>query len=402
MKNSKLIQAASEFGSPLYVYDANKIKHQYNRLVKSFKSVKNLQLNYAVKALSNISILKYLIDLGSGIDAVSIQEVHLALKGGINPEKIIYTPNGVSMDEIKFASELGVKINIDNLSVLEDFGNSHPEIPICIRINPHIMAGGNSNISVGHIDSKFGISIHQIPHLKRIVENTKIRINGVHMHTGSDILDIDVFLRAAEILFETANHFKDLDFIDFGSGFKVPYYPGDSETNIQELGKKLSKRFNLFCKSYGKNLTLIFEPGKFLVSEAGKFICKVNSIKQTTSTVFAQVDSGFNHFLRPMMYGANHHIENISNPDDTERYYSIVGYICETDTFASNRKVSTISIGDLLCFNNAGAYCHTMSSNYNSRYRPAEVLYINNQLKLIRKRENFDDLIRNQINIFNE
>lgn len=402
MKNSKLIQAASEFGSPLYVYDANKIKYQYNRLVRSFKSVKNLQLNYAVKALSNISILKYLIDLGSGIDAVSIQEVHLALKGGINPEKIIYTPNGVSMDEIKFASELGVKINIDNLSVLEDFGNSHPEIPICIRINPHIMAGGNSNISVGHIDSKFGISIHQIPHLKRIVENTKIRINGVHMHTGSDILDIDVFLRAAEILFETANHFKDLDFIDFGSGFKVPYYPGDSETNIQELGKKLSKRFNLFCKSYGKNLTLIFEPGKFLVSEAGKFICKVNSIKQTTSTVFAQVDSGFNHFLRPMMYGANHHIENISNPDDTERYYSIVGYICETDTFASNRKVSTISIGDLLCFNNAGAYCHTMSSNYNSRYRPAEVLYINNQLKLIRKRENFDDLIRNQINIFNE
>tara|TARA_B100000282_G_scaffold139135_1_gene99944 strand:- start:539 stop:1747 length:1209 start_codon:yes stop_codon:yes gene_type:complete len=402
VKNSKLIQAASEFGSPLYVYDANKIKHQYNRLVKSFKSVKNLQLNYAVKALSNISILKYLIDLGSGIDAVSIQEVHLALKGGINPEKIIYTPNGVSMDEIKFASELGVKINIDNLSVLEDFGNSHPEIPICIRINPHIMAGGNSNISVGHIDSKFGISIHQIPHLKRIVENTKIRINGVHMHTGSDILDIDVFLRAAEILFETANHFEDLDFIDFGSGFKVPYYPGDSETNIEELGKKLSKRFNLFCKSYGKNLTLIFEPGKFLVSEAGKFICKVNSIKQTTSTVFAQVDSGFNHFLRPMMYGANHHIENISNPDDTERYYSIVGYICETDTFASNRKVSTISIGDLLCFNNAGAYCHTMSSNYNSRYRPAEVLYINNQLKLIRKRENFDDLIRNQINIFNE
>ena len=402
MKNSKLIQAASEFGSPLYVYDANKIKCQYNRLVKSFKSVKNLQLNYAVKALSNISILKYLIDLGSGIDAVSIQEVHLALKAGINPEKIIYTPNGVSMDEIKFASELGVKINIDNLSVLEDFGNSHPEIPICIRINPHIMAGGNSNISVGHIDSKFGISIHQIPHLKRIVENTKIRINGVHMHTGSDILDIDVFLRAAEILFETANHFKDLDFIDFGSGFKVPYYPGDSETNIEELGKKLSKRFNLFCKSYGKNLTLIFEPGKFLVSEAGKFICKVNSIKQTTSTVFAQVDSGFNHFLRPMMYGANHHIENISNPDDTERYYSIVGYICETDTFASNRKISTISIGDLLCFNNAGAYCHTMSSNYNSRYRPAEVLYINNQLKLIRKRENFDDLIRNQINIFNE
>ena len=402
MKNSKLIQAASEFGSPLYVYDANKIKSQYSRLINSFKDIKSLQLNYAVKALSNISILKYIIDLGSGIDAVSIQEVHLALKAGVNPEKIIYTPNGVSLSEIKLASELGVKINIDNLSVLEDFGNSNPKIPICIRINPHIMAGGNSNISVGHIDSKFGISIHQIPHLTRIVENTKIRINGVHMHTGSDILDIDVFLRAAEILFETASHFKDLDFIDFGSGFKVPYFPGDSETNIEELGNKLSKRFNSFCKSYGKNITLIFEPGKFLVSEAGKFICKVNSIKQTTSTVFAQVDSGFNHFLRPMMYGANHHIENISNHNDIQRYYSIVGYICETDTFASNRKVSTINIGDLLCFNNAGAYCHTMSSNYNSRYRPAEALFINDEIKLIRKRENFNDLIRNQIDIFNE
>ncbi len=402
MKNSKLIQAASEFGSPLYVYDTNKIKSQYSRLINSFKDIKSLQLNYAVKALSNISILKYIIDLGSGIDAVSIQEVHLALKAGVSPEKIIYTPNGVSLSEIKIASELGVKINIDNLSVLEDFGNSNPKIPICIRINPHIMAGGNSNISVGHIDSKFGISIHQIPHLIRIVENTKIRINGVHMHTGSDILDIDVFLRAAEILFETASHFKDLDFIDFGSGFKVPYYPGDSETNIEELGNKLSKRFNSFCKSYGKNITLIFEPGKFLVSEAGKFICKVNSIKQTTSTVFAQVDSGFNHFIRPMMYGANHYIENISNPNDIQRYYSIVGYICETDTFASNRKVSTINIGDLLCFNNAGAYCHTMSSNYNSRYRPAEALFINDQIKLIRRRENFDDLIRNQIDIFNE
>ena len=325
MNNLELLKAAEKYGSPLYVYDTNKIKKQYNRLKKSFKTVKSLQINYAVKALSNISILKFIINLGSGIDAVSIQEVHLALKCGIRPEKIIYTPNGVSMDEIKMAAEFGVRINIDNLSVLEDFGNKNPSIPICIRINPHIMAGGNSKISVGHIDSKFGISIHQIPHLLRIVNNTKIKVNGIHMHTGSDILDIDVFLRASEILFETAKNFSSLEFIDFGSGFKVPYFPNDSETNIEELGNKLSKRFNSFCKEYGKDLTLMFEPGKFLVSESGKFLCKVNSIKQTTSTVFAQVDSGFNHFLRPMMYGANHHIENISNHNDVQRYYSVVG-----------------------------------------------------------------------------
>tara|TARA_B100001063_G_scaffold73808_1_gene68054 strand:+ start:834 stop:2039 length:1206 start_codon:yes stop_codon:yes gene_type:complete len=399
MKNQLLLNAVNQFGSPLYVYDSNKIKFQYNRLTESFKNIKNLQINYAVKASSNISILKYLINLGAGIDAVSVQEVELAIKAGVDPKKIIYTPNGVSLEEIEKVSKKGAKINIDNLAVLEEFGNKHKNIPICIRINPHIMAGGNSKISVGHIDSKFGISIHQAPHIHRIVKNTNLKINGIHMHTGSDILDIGVFLNAAEILFTIAEKFKDLDFIDFGSGFKVPYRPGDSETNIEELGEKLTIRFNKFCRNYGKDLSLMFEPGKFLVSESGKFLCKVNSIKQTTSTVFAQIDSGFNHLIRPMMYGANHFIENISNPGDVERYYSVVGYICETDTFATNRKISTISPGNILSFSNAGAYCFSMSSNYNSRYRPAEILYIDNELKTIRKRESFEDLIKNQVEI---
>ena len=399
MKNQILLDAVRRFGNPLYVYDSNKIKSQFIRLAESFKNVKNLQINYAVKASSNISILKYLINMGAGIDAVSIQEVEIALKAGVVPNKIIYTPNGVSLDEIEKVARLGAKINIDNLAILEEFGNKHKNIPVCIRINPHIMAGGNSNISVGHIDSKFGISIHQVPHIHRIVENTNLKINGIHMHTGSDILDIGVFLNAAEILFSVAKKFKNLDFIDFGSGFKVPYKPNDSETNIEELGNKLTKRFNEFCTSYGKDLILMFEPGKFLVSESGKFLCKVNSIKQTTSTVFAQIDSGFNHLVRPMMYGANHFIENISNPNDIERYYSVVGYICETDTFATNKKISTISPGDILSFSNAGAYCFSMSSNYNSRYKPAEILYVNNELKIIRKRESFEDLIKNQVEI---
>jgi diaminopimelate decarboxylase len=259
------------------------------------------------------------------------------------------------------------------------------------------MAGGNSNISVGHIDSKFGISIHQLPHIQRIVENTGMHINGIHMHTGSDILDIEVFLYASEILFNTAKHFKDLEFIDFGSGFKVPYKPGDIETDVEEFGEKLSSRFNEFCKSYGKKLTLAFEPGKFLVSEAGKFLVKVNVVKQTTSTVFAQVDSGFNHLIRPMLYGSQHHISNISNPDGRERFYTVTGYICETDTFGNNRRIPEISEGDILAFNNAGAYCFTMASNYNSRYRPAEVLWLNGQAHLIRKRETFSDLIANQV-----
>ncbi|NNE31709.1 MAG: diaminopimelate decarboxylase [Winogradskyella sp.] len=399
MKENALLKIAKEHDSPLYVYDANTIINQYNRLTNAFSKVKHLKINYAVKALSNISVLKLFNALGSGIDTVSIQEVKLGVRAGFKSDQIIYTPNGVSLEEIEEVSKLGVQINIDNLSILEQFGTKHPKTPVCIRINPHVMAGGNTNISVGHIDSKFGISIHQIPHILRIVKNTKMNINGIHMHTGSDILDIDVFLYASEILFETAKNFKGLDFIDFGSGFKVPYKSGDIETNIEELGQKLSKRFNEFCKDYGKDLTLAFEPGKFLVSEAGVFLAKVNVVKQTTSTVFAQIDTGFNHLIRPMLYGSQHEIVNISNPKGRERFYSVVGYICETDTFANNRRINEINEGDILCFKNAGAYCFTMASNYNSRYKPAEVLIYKGKAHLIRKRETFDDILHNQIEI---
>jgi diaminopimelate decarboxylase len=399
MEIKDLLSIVHTYGCPVYVYDAYKIRSQYERLIKAFAAVPSLRINYAMKALSNVSILKLMRKLGAGLDTVSIQEVKLGLHAGFAPEQIIFTPNGVSMEEIEEAASLGVQLNIDNLSILEQFGSKHPQVPVCIRINPHVMAGGNSKISVGHIDSKFGISIHQVPHILRIVENTKMHINGIHMHTGSDILDIDVFLYAAEILFDAAKHFRELKFIDFGSGFKVPYKEGDIQTDIEELGEKLSQRFLEFCKLYGRDLTLAFEPGKFLVSEAGFFLVKVNVVKQTTSTVFAGIDSGFNHLIRPMFYGATHFIENISNPQGKKRFYSVVGYICETDTFASNRQIAEISEGDILCFRNAGAYCYTMASNYNSRPRPAEVLWIDGQAKLIRKAETLEDLLRNQVEI---
>ena len=399
MNTIPYVHIAETFGTPVYVYDAQKITEQFQRLRNAFSSVPSLNLYYAVKANSNLNILKLLHQQGAGLDTVSIEEVKLGLHAGVPSEKIIFTPNGVSIDELIEAKDLGVQINIDNLSVLELFGQNFPETPVCVRINPHVMAGGNSNISVGHIDSKFGISIHQVPHIKRIVELTGMKVNGIHMHTGSDILDVDVFLYAAEILFEAALHFSDLEFIDFGSGFKVPYKPNDIETPIEEFGEKLSQRFNEFCQSYGRELTLSFEPGKFLVSQAGIFIAQVNVVKQTTSTVFAGVNSGFNHLMRPMLYGAYHHIENLSNPEGKQRFYSVVGYICETDTFGSNRRIAEVKEGDFLAFHNAGAYCFSMASNYNSRLRPAEVLWINGQAELIRERESFDDLLKGQIEV---
>ena len=389
-----LLNIAEEYGTPLYVYDAEKMKIQYNKLNDAFSQVKKLKLNYACKANTNLNILRLFQTMGSGLDTVSIQEVELGIKAGFSPEDIIFTPNGVSFEEIKEAVKLGVKINIDNISFLEQFGQELPNYPVCIRLNPHIMAGGNNNISVGHIDSKFGISIYQLPHILRVIENTKLKVNGIHMHTGSDILDVDVFLRGAELLFDAAKDFKDLEYLDFGSGFKVAYKEGGASTDIEYLGEKLSERFNEFSAKYGKELELMFEPGKFLVSESGVFLANVNVIKQTTSTVFAGINSGFNHLIRPMFYQAYHEIENISNPEGRSRYYTVVGYICETDTFGSNRKLNEVREGDILCFYNSGAYCFSMSSNYNSRLKPAEILWINGEAKLIRERENLDNILK--------
>jgi diaminopimelate decarboxylase len=392
-----ITELVNSFDTPLYVYDANIIDRQYARLKQAFSSCKT-RINFACKALNNVKIMRHIHELGACLDTVSIQEVWLGLKAGFTPEEIIYTPNCVSMEEIDLAVKEGVMINIDNISILEQFGLKYGNtVPICIRINPHVMAGGNINISTGHIDSKFGISIYQMRHVDRVVKNTGLHVIGLHMHTGSDIVDVDIFLRAADILFEQAEHFPDLTFIDFGSGFKVPYKPDDHSTDIEELGEKLTARFKEFCSEYGRELELWFEPGKFLVSQAGTFLVKVNVLKQTTAAMFVGVDSGLNHLIRPMLYNGYHHITNVSNPDGALRLYTVVGYICETDTFGWDRKLNEVREGDILAFNNAGAYGMTMASNYNSRFRPAEVLIKNGKAELIRRRENLDDILRNQI-----
>jgi diaminopimelate decarboxylase len=338
--------------------------------------------------------------LGANIDCVSIHEVNLALRAGFSPNRILFTPNCVDFAEIEAGKNLGVNLNIDNISILEQFGNKFGgNYPICIRFNPHIMGGGNYKISTGHIDSKFGISIHQMRHIERIVKSTGLNVKGVHMHTGSDIKDINVFLQGLEIMFEIAEHFPDLAFVDLGSGFKVPYHEDDVSTDVVALGERVCEAFQKYEKETGRKLDVWFEPGKFLVSEAGYFIVKANVIKQTTATVFVGVDSGFNHLIRPMFYEAYHRIENISNPFGNPRIYTVVGNICETDTFAWDRKLSEVREGDFLVFYNAGAYGFEMSSNFNSRLKPAEVLVKDGEALLIRKRDEFEDLLRNQIEV---
>ena len=397
LSHTELIKIADEFGTPLYVYNADKIKEQYNKLTAAFKNTDTVFF-YACKALTNINILKYIKSLGANVDCSSINEVKMALHAGFTVERILYTSNGIAFSEIEEAQSLGVIINIDSLSNLEKFGKKFGHsYPVGIRLRPNIMAGGNLKISTGHEKSKFGIPVEQIDKIISLVEKYNIYINDLHIHTGSEIKDVDVFVKGIEVLFDIIPRFKELQVIDLGGGFKVPYKKDDTGTDIDLLAQKVDELFASHPNPGGKHLQVWFEPGKFLVSACGYFITKVNVIKESGNTTFVGVDSGFNHLIRPMFYDAYHRIENISNPDGEVKTYSVVGNICETDTFAWDRELNEVREGDYLVFYNTGAYGFQMASNYNARFKPAEVLVENGITKLIRQRDVFEDLLKNQI-----
>jgi len=387
---------AKEFGTPLYLYDGEKIVHQIQTLQTAFAAVP-LRIKYATKALSSLSVLSLIRKAGAELDAVSLEEVKLGLLAGSSPAEIMYTPSGVSFAEIQEAVQIGVMVNVDSLPLLEKFGQTYGStVPICIRLNPHILAGGNLKISVGHKESKFGISIEQLAQILELVHRYQIPVAGLHIHTGSDIYDAEVFLKGGKVLFEAAMQFPDLRFLDFGGGFKVAYSPEDTATDIPELGRIVSAAFLEFCEKYGRALELWIEPGKYLVSEAGYLVVQATVVKETPTLHFVGVDSGLNHLIRPMMYDAYHDIYNLSNREGATAPYTVVGYICETDTLAAHRQLHTVKEGDFLVLKNAGAYGFTMASNYNARLRPAEVLVWEGKAHLIRKREQFEDLLRNQ------
>ena len=393
-----VLDIAQQFGTPLYVYDADTIVEKINQLRSAFATV-DLKIKFACKALTNISILQLMRQNGVGIDVVSPQELALGLHAGYQGSDITLTPSGVSFDEIETAVAAGTIINLDNLSVLQKFGEKYGNsVPCMIRIKPNVAAGGNAKIMTAHEGSKFGIDIRQRDEILQIVNQYDINVVGLHQHTGSDIKEAEAFVRAADIIFEFAASFPKLQIIDLGGGFKVSYKEGDPITAMPELGAQLSEAFHQLSQKLGRKLQLWFEPGKFLVSEAGVLLVNANVVKPTPNRTFVGVNSGLNHLIRPMMYGSYHHIVNVSNPVSTHtQTYDVVGYICETDTFAEARTLNEVHENDVLALLNAGAYGFTMSSQYNSRFRPAEVLVYQGKAHLIRARETMEDILRNQI-----
>jgi diaminopimelate decarboxylase len=393
------IQLINQYGSPLYVYDGGTIRRKVSELQHAFAGI-NMKIKYACKANTNLAILRLMREIGVELDVVSPGELEMGKIAGYTGDQITFTPSGVPFEEVKSAIEAGAIVNVDSLPLLEWFGQTYGNTKPClIRIKPNVAAGGNAKIMTAHADSKFGISVLLLDQILEVVKKYDIKIIGLHQHTGSDIKDAEPFLQVADIIFKTAKYFPDLEIIDLGGGFKVSYLPGDAITDMDLLGKKISERFKAFCEEYGRELQLWFEPGKFLVSESGFLLVNTTVVKEDPARNFVHVDSGLNHLIRPMMYGSYHHILNLSNPSGELKTYNVVGYICETDTFASDRELPEVTPGDILAFLNAGAYGLTMSSNYNARLRPAEILIDNGTAKLVRRRETLADLLHTQIDI---
>lgn len=398
IQNIPVADLAEQFGTPLYVYDTDIIKEHLDRFREGFSSV-DLKIKYACKALTNMSVMNFLRTQGTGLDTVSLAEIRMGLTVGFKPQEIVFTPNCVDFSEIEEAVDFGVKINIENLSNLEKFGKRYGnKVAVCIRLNPQIAAQSNSDkVDWWHKQSKFGISIDQIDDVKKLEDQYDLNIDGIHIHSSSVIMSPEIFINGARAVFDIAMRFKNLQFIDFGGGIKVDVGDGNEVIDVKELGKLLDIEFSTFCQKYGRKLELWFEPGRYLVGNAGYLITTCVVRKRNGGSEFIGVDSGFNHLIRPMMYGAYHEIVNASNPDGELQKYTVVGNICEIDNFAVDRMLPETNEGDLIVIKSAGAYGYSMASNYNSRFRPAEVMIRNGCVHLVRKRDEYEDLVKNQI-----
>lgn len=386
-----------EFGSPLYAYESETIRDRF-RALRTAIPYPATDFHYACKANTNLAILRLLREEGALLDAVSPGEAFLGLTAGFTAADILFTGNNVTDDEMRYLRDLGILINIDSLSQLERYGMLAPNTAVSIRINPDVVSGHHDHCITGGPKSKFGVTLDAINDVLRLVAHYRLEVIGVHAHVGSGILDPEPFMAAVDALLGVVRPFQRLSFVDFGGGFGIPYAPGQQPIDLTAFGLRLTERFDRFCKEYGRPLRLKLEPGRFLVGESGVLLTRCNTVKRTQGRTFVGVDSGLHHLIRYPLYNAYHEIINASNVTDITEVYDVCGQICESsDFFARERPISRIREGDILAVLNVGAYGFAMSSNYNSRARPAEILVEAGVARVIRQRETMEDLLRGQM-----
>ncbi len=390
-----LLSAAQKYGTPLFVYDGDMILERYRDLFR-FMPTSALRIQYALKANFNAGILALLRDAGSGIDAVSPGEVEYALRLGFSPERIIYTANNMTDAEFDRVNKTGVVMNIGSLSRLGKVARDYPGSRICLRFNPDVCDGDSIHTMTAGALTKFGILLDDVEQVKSLVKAGDLRVVGLHEHTGSGLQHAESVLAAMDKLMSiaTRENFPDLEFLDFGGGFKVPYKPDEAEIDYPAMGKAIVAKFDAFCAGYGKKLQMLFEPGKFLVAQCGHLLVEVNTIKRNRERLIAGCNSGFPQLIRPMLYGAYHRIDNLSNPDGKLATYDICGNICETgDRFAEQREMPEIREYDILDIRNAGAYCYSMGGIYNLRSMPGEIVVKDGKVVSRRRRQSDTEMI---------
>ena len=395
LDHKQLLKYAQTYGTPLFVYDADLVRERYRDLF-GFIPYPKLEIHYALKANYKIGILEALRDEGCGIDAVSPAEVELALKLGFAKESVIYTANHMTDAEFEKVYATGVTINLGSLSRLGKLAKSHPGSSVCLRFNPDVCDGDSEKTMTGGDLTKFGILLEAVEEVKKIVREGNLHVVGLHSHTGSGLQKPESVYQSMKNLMAiaTRDNFPELEFMDFGGGFKVPYKPDEARIDYVKMGAEIARLFAEHCKSYGKELKLLFEPGKYLVAECGYLLTEVNTVKYNRSRVIAGCDSGFPQLIRPVLYGAYHQIFNLSNPGGAEKCYDVCGNICETgDRFAEQRMIPEIREYDILAIANAGAYCYSMGGVYNLRTMPAEVVVSGGKVIAYRRRESDGQLI---------
>ena len=395
LSSEQLIKLAQSYGTPLFVYDGSLMVERYMDLFRFIPS-DALRVHYALKANYNPALLALLRDAGAGIDAVSPGEVELALALGFAKEKIIYTANNMTDAEFARVMSRGVTVNIGSLSRLKKCAVSHPGARICLRFNPDVCDGDNAMTMTGGDLTKFGILLDDADEAAAIAKSGNLHIIGLHEHTGSGLQHVGSVLKSMDNLMAiaTAARFPELEFLDFGGGFKVPYRDDEERIDYVSMGRQITGKFTAFCEQYGKKLLMRFEPGKYLAAECGTLVVEVNTIKHNRSRTIAGCNSGFPQLIRPVLYGAYHKIVNLSNPDGKPGVYDICGNICETgDRFAEQRELPEVREYDLLAIGNAGAYCYSMGSVYNLRPMPAEVVVVNGEVIDCRPAESDAELV---------